>query len=56
MRTHLIHHSRKGHHSTARWGSIFLLDLILHGFHAESIIGGQKIVFQRGHRLLRRDG
>ena len=27
--------SRKGHHSTARWGSIFLLlDLILHGFHA----------------------
>src|SRR5262245_57101511 len=25
--------SRKGHHSTARWGSIFLLlDLILHGF------------------------
>src|SRR5712672_4790316 len=27
--------SREGHHSTARWGSIFLLlDLILHGFHA----------------------
>ena len=26
--------SREGHHSTARWGSIFLLlDLILHGFH-----------------------
>src|SRR5262245_31293647 len=25
----------RGHHSTARWGSIFLLlDLILHGFHA----------------------
>src|SRR5499433_3979976 len=25
--------SREGHHSTARWGSIFLLlDLILHGF------------------------
>src|SRR5262245_857891 len=29
--------SRKGHHSTARWGSIFLLlDLILHGFHASA--------------------
>src|SRR5437870_11025153 len=27
--------SREGHHSTARWGPIFLLwDLILHGFHA----------------------
>src|SRR6266516_307758 len=27
--------SREGHHSTAWWGSIFLLlDLILHGFHA----------------------
>jgi hypothetical protein len=27
--------SREGHHSTTRWGSIFLLlDLILHGFHA----------------------
>ena len=27
--------SREGHHSTARWSSIFLLlDLILHGFHA----------------------
>ena len=35
MRTAPHPSSRKGHHSTARWGSIFLLlDLILHGFHA----------------------
>src|SRR5512135_2963194 len=30
--------SRKGHHSTARWSSSFLLlDLILHGFHAAAV-------------------
>jgi hypothetical protein len=30
--------SREGHHSTARWSSIFLLsDLILHGCHAAAV-------------------
>ncbi len=35
MRTHLIHRPARGHHSTARWSSSFLLSgLILRGPHA----------------------
>src|SRR5258708_16209579 len=41
MRTHLIHRPARGHHSTARWSSSFLLSgLILRGPHAAaSLIG-----------------
>src|SRR5580704_8846097 len=39
--------SRKGHHSTARWSSSFLLsDVILHGFHAAtacSLVHGNSV-------------